>query len=168
MKDIKNYEDKYCINQSGQVFSKNFRRTGKLHELSQSKQSNTYLMQTLSAFGLSRTFHVHKLVAETFLPNPNGYKHIIHLDGNTHNNNVSNLQWVEEQDYLEHCYATGLKTRPKAAKDVCFGRKLTKDDVVDIRSLSAKGVANIQLASEYGVSKDTIYKILKGITWKCV
>ena len=37
--------------------------------------------------------HIHKLVAETFLNNPNGYKYINHKDENTLNNNVENLEW---------------------------------------------------------------------------
>lgn len=40
-----------------------------------------------------KTYSVHHLVAEAFLPNPNNCKHLIHLDGNKYNNAVTNLQW---------------------------------------------------------------------------
>ena len=37
----------------------------------------------------------HVLVAENFITNPLGYKHVMHIDGNPHNNNVDNLRWTE-------------------------------------------------------------------------
>ena len=38
---------------------------------------------------------VHLLVAEHFVPNPLGYKYVMHIDGNPQNNNVDNLRWTE-------------------------------------------------------------------------
>lgn len=35
------------------------------------------------------------MVAETFVPNPNGYTKIRHIDGNPENNSADNLEWVE-------------------------------------------------------------------------
>lgn len=42
----------------------------------------------------ARTFRVHRLVAEHFLPRYEGSRHVLHVDGNKRNNNVSNLLWV--------------------------------------------------------------------------
>lgn len=36
---------------------------------------------------------VHRLVADAFIPNPNNYPHIDHIDGNKENNNAANLKW---------------------------------------------------------------------------
>lgn len=45
-----------------------------------------------------KTF-VHKLVAKAFVPNPNNYKNVHHLDGNPLNNKAENLMWVEKPMY---------------------------------------------------------------------
>jgi len=42
-------------------------------------------------------FWVHHLVAETYLPNPEGLTGVRHLDGNVRNNTIANLQWVRQE-----------------------------------------------------------------------
>lgn len=36
---------------------------------------------------------IHRMVAEMFIDNPNNYKEVDHIDGNKHNNNITNLRW---------------------------------------------------------------------------
>ena len=38
--------------------------------------------------------HIHRMVAEAFIPNPDGKKHVNHIDGNKRNNCADNLEWV--------------------------------------------------------------------------
>ncbi len=44
---------------------------------------------------------VHLLVAEHFLPNPNNYKYVKHIDGNISNNHVEKLQWISDIEHLQ-------------------------------------------------------------------
>lgn len=44
--------------------------------------------------GVYRKYLVSQLIAETFLPNPNGCEFVLHIDGNVLNNNVGNLKWT--------------------------------------------------------------------------
>lgn len=38
---------------------------------------------------------VHELVAESFVPNPDGKKYVIHKDGDKLNNHADNLEWSD-------------------------------------------------------------------------
>lgn len=46
--------------------------------------------------------YVHKLVAWAFLPNPNNHKHVKHLNGETRDNLVTNLEWADEPTESKH------------------------------------------------------------------
>ena len=39
--------------------------------------------------------YIHQLVAKAFVPNPNGYKNIMHKNGNKKDNRAVNLEWIE-------------------------------------------------------------------------
>jgi len=43
--------------------------------------------------GDRKKFPVHRLVASTFIPNPNNYPQINHKDEDKTNNSISNLEW---------------------------------------------------------------------------
>ncbi len=49
---------------------------------------------------------VHRLVALTFIPNPNNLPEVNHKDKNTLNNNVDNLEWCTRKDNLNYSYST--------------------------------------------------------------
>lgn len=65
--------------------------------------------------GKRYTRYVHRLVAECFLDNVEGYTEINHIDGNKANNNVNNLEWCNHSQNLIHAFRTGLhpNTTPK-------------------------------------------------------
>lgn len=45
----------------------------------------------------NKNYRVHRLVAETYIPNPNGYPTVDHIDRNTANNSVDNLRWADHR-----------------------------------------------------------------------
>ena len=57
------------------------------------KVSTGYRSVTLYRVNGKKQYSVHRLVAETFIPNPNKYLEVNHKDENKHNNCVSNLEW---------------------------------------------------------------------------
>jgi len=101
MKPIKNYEGLYSATEDGRIWSEPKRKRDGLF-LSPSKVGNTnnkdnlYYAVQLSKDGLQKCKRVHRLVAETFIPNPDNLSDVTHYDGDKFNNHVSNLGWVEK------------------------------------------------------------------------
>lgn len=104
---IKNYEGLYSVTEDGHIYRYVYNRA---IEVAQRKNSNNgYLLITLHKGGGVRTDAcVHRVVAETFIPNPENKKCVNHIDGNKTNNVVSNLEWVTPSENTRHAYATGL------------------------------------------------------------
>lgn len=60
------------------------------------KGEDGYLYITLFKDGKAKKCRVDRLVAETFVPNPQNLPYIKHKDGNLTNNAAENLEWCEE------------------------------------------------------------------------
>jgi hypothetical protein len=56
-----------------------------------------------------KTLTVHRLVARTFIPNPENKEEVNHIDGNKLNNCVDNLEWVTTSENMLHAYKTGIR-----------------------------------------------------------
>lgn len=60
--------------------------------------------------------NVHRLVCESFIPNPCNYPIINHKDGNPLNNNVSNLEWCTISHNTKHAWNIGAFVNSKLFK----------------------------------------------------
>ena len=85
---VPGYEGLYDVSNKGNV--RNVRRN-KLLRLQ--KTNNGYIRVVLSKNRIKTGFQVHRLVALTFLPNPDNLPQVNHLDEDKTNNNVDNLEW---------------------------------------------------------------------------
>ena len=102
-KDIKGYEGLYKISSLGNIFSL---ISGRNRKLKLSKAG--YLMIDLYKNGEGKWFRVHRLVAEAFIPNPNNYPIVLHLDNNKSNNHYNNLKWGTVQENTQQAYDDSL------------------------------------------------------------
>ena len=91
-KDIKEYEGLYQVSNLGNIKSLP-RATTKGKILVKNLDYDGYQKVTLSKLGVHKQFSVHKLVATAFIPNPNNFTEINHIDENKANNSVDNLEW---------------------------------------------------------------------------
>ena len=94
----------YEVSETGEVRNKN----GKVLNVSVStagyKQLNLYAEGTKTKHRL-----VHRIVALTYLSNPEGLPQVNHKDGNKLNNHVDNLEWCTAKQNTRHSIETGLK-----------------------------------------------------------
>ena len=86
-------ETNYSVSDDGQIRND---KTGKL--LKGTYLSCEYHKVELVINNKPKTFMVHRLVAETFLPNPNNLPVVHHIDNNPINNNINNLKWVSVKE----------------------------------------------------------------------
>ena len=92
----------YLITEEGDVYSRKFR---KLKKMKQSRDSNGYKTINLWNNGKGKTYNVHRLVAETYILNPDNLPEVNHKDEDKTNNNVANLEWSTHADNIQHSLA---------------------------------------------------------------
>lgn len=98
--------------------------------------------------GKKRSPRVHRLVAELFIPNPNEYPVVNHIDGNRNNNTADNLEWVTYKRNAQHAKELGLvskatrKINEELARDICnkLQNGMSIRQVVETNSLYTKAI----------------------------
>ena len=101
-KDIEGYEGLYKISNLGNVKSIYFNHT-KNEKLLSPKLNNTgYLIVHLYKNGVGKFFQVHRIVATSFLNNPNNFTIVNHMDEDKQNNRVDNLEWCTHKYNVQY------------------------------------------------------------------
>lgn len=125
-----------------------------------SKVSRKYFagMVRVSDGGKEVVHLIHRLVASAFIgPCPDGME-VLHVDGNSRNNNASNLRYGTRSENVADAYRHGRgiqgETHPMA--------KLSSGQVDEIKRCLAMGDSGAQLARRYSVSPATISSIRHG------
>lgn len=90
---VKGFESKYEVSNLGRVKSIGTYNTCKRDVLVPMIDTSGYEHVMLFSDGVRKDISVHRLVALTFIPNPNGLRYVNHKDKNIGNNNVGNLEW---------------------------------------------------------------------------
>ena len=96
----------YMVSDHGRVLS--FKGKSKLI-LCTTIAGEGYEQTELMQKGIYTKYYTHRLVAKAFIPNPKHLPQVNHLDGNTLNNHVSNLEWCDAHDNIMHAIRMGLR-----------------------------------------------------------
>lgn len=124
---------------------------------------NSYGYVELWKNNKGKKFRIHRLVAETFIPNYDNKEQVNHIDGNKTNNCVDNLEWVTPKENVTHAINNNLIILKYGINNV--SAKLKEEDVKFIRENAKVNVSVKELAKRYNVSTTNIYNILNNKKW---
>lgn len=152
----------YQITKEGRVRN---RLTGKERKINSSKRG--YSVVSLRKDGKFYLRTIHRLLAEMFIPNPDGKPEINHIDGNKTNYSLSNLEWVTKRENLIHARNTGLH---KSDGDKAIGQFKDGQLIRTFKSASeASRILGIQRCCISSCARgNTRLKTYKGYEWKFV
>ena len=133
----------YLIYEDGRVWSKNYNRFLKPYL----NNTNGYYQIGFFNNNKRKAFSIHRLIALHYIPNPNNYETVDHIDRDKQNNNINNLRWASrtmQQSNRKVHSNTGEKHIYKSKylyeiqKKYCFSEylnceKYTLDDAINLR-----------------------------------
>lgn len=146
----------YIITDSGVIYSKKSNKIMKQH-----LDKDGYLVLNLSNNGIKKQCRVHRLVAITFIPNPEGLATVNHINHNKLDNRVTNLEWLSNYDNAKD----GCKYAPKFFGEKATAAKLTQAQADQIRLDYANGISRKELAQQYKITTASIGNVINNKTY---
>lgn len=150
---ITDYPNYYVSRDSDQIWSK---KSGKL--LAVIRLNHGYLASPVMNENGKKLVLIHRMIALTFIDNPNNLPCVNHINGVRDDNRLENLEWVSHKENIQHAIRLGLiKPKEKGVKR----KRLTREQVLEVRN-NPDNLTQVQLAAKLGVSKSTICGIHQG------
>ena len=101
--NIRGYNGKYQVSNTGKVRSTNYNNSHTIKELKQKLNKHGYYEVKLSKNNKAKDYMVGRLVAEAFIPNPNYKPEVMHINSPT-DNSVENLCWAYDSEVKHNTY----------------------------------------------------------------
>ena len=158
-KEISGYNGNYTISEDGVVLSNNAKFLNRADKsIKHLLTDDGYEFVRLSLNSKMKKHFIHRLIAQHFIPNPQGLEQVNHIDGNKRNNKISNLEWCSRQDNMKHAALNNLMQNGSGRPS----SKLTEQQAIEIKNSKLSGS---QLSKIYGISKNTALLIKRGLKW---
>lgn len=151
---IVGFEGYYEVSNMG-----NIRRLGKTKNR-RINYAQIYPTMLLSVNGKHKTYRVHRLVAEAFLPKDIFRTHVNHINGDKTDNRVANLEWVTQAENNLHSYRVLHKQSYFKGKTP-FNKKIDPKDIPIMDCLNIGGLSTELIGQMYGIDGSTIRKHLR-------
>lgn len=135
-KVIKDFED-YLIYNDGRIYST---KRQQFLNIGNHFNGRGYREVRLWKDGKRYYKHLHRLLAEAFIPNPENLRTVNHIDGNKDNNSLSNLEWMNDENQQRHAMMIGLKKHGEAMSeeeifniyDMYFNKNIKPKEISEI------------------------------------
>lgn len=138
-KDIKDFEKRYMVSNYGRIksLSKFVNNNPKSKEIGYySKEKILKTFDNTKGYKLVKLYKdnkkyikkVHRLVAETFIPNIENKPQVNHIDGNKQNNNIYNLEWVTNKENIKHAWENNM-CKKRIGKENKLSKKVYQFDL---------------------------------------
>jgi hypothetical protein len=161
-KEIEGFEDLYEISNHGNVKRKNKNVNRKL-----APHTEGYNRIDLWKDGEVKYYHVHRLVAFAFIPNPENKPFVNHKDGNKKNNLVDNLEWCTHLENMQHARKNGYFDGKITLGSQSPNSKLNEKLALEIYDLSANNIYRVtELARMYNITHSVVSEIKSKKSWK--
>lgn len=117
--------------------------------------------------GKRTTAFIHRIVAENFL-SKNGMNEVNHINCNSRDNSVENLEWCTHKQNMEHAAKNKLMVSTVGPGEKSHANKLTETMVKEIKIRILSGEPLIKICKDYPVTVSAIKNIKNGNTWRFV
>lgn len=152
LKQVRGFPN-YFVNPQGEVYAKKSVKSNKLIKLRPKLTLQGYLVHILRDSNHKQsTSRVHRLVAIAFIPNPNNYSQVHHIDEDKTNNSVDNLMWVTRLQNMRAGTQIQRRSKPVVLTSIKTGEKLYFKSVMEARRA---GYSVDKVLSDKSVQKTT-------------
>lgn len=155
---IKEFIGVYSVCDEGYIVS----HRNKDKEMSPRDNGKGYKMIELKNSGIRKRWYIHRLIATYFVPNPNNYKEVNHIDGDKSNNRADNLEWSTRQENNKHSYRVLGRKSTFCGKVGALNYNSKRVKLKNIATGEEMLFMSVKDASEFvGVSVVSLYNVLK-------
>lgn len=145
-----NGHENYAVTDKGEVISYKYKKP---RVMSLWTNQGGYVYANLCENNIMKHYAVHQLVASAFIPNPNNYTEVHHINGNTKDNRVENLEWCSRAYNVEQTYK---KLGPARNQIKCKLIQLSTNSIIKI--FDNKKAAAEYAANNFNCSKSSMIK----------
>lgn len=157
-KPVKEFEGIYEVTSKGRFRNIRIKLKGEINYIKSFPNTSGRLIIHLCINSKKKSFQVHRLIAESFVPNPNNLPQINHIDGNYLNNAIENLEWCTSKENVRHVFKNNLKTG-------YFGigiSKMTPELILEIKDrYYNKKELQKDIAKSLNACRSVIHRIIK-------
>jgi len=158
---IPNCDEKYMVSNYGRVKSFMLNKT-EGHVMRPCKMGN-FLALKISSNKVMVNWYIHVLVATVFIPKESDeLTHVIHVDLNYKNNQVSNLQWVPKKQVFENVKVRNSRSNKRRKPS---NTRLKESDVALLKSMILRRITNVEIAKLFCISEMQVTRIKRGENW---